>query len=187
MFFGPREEAQARKINGAATERRVEIEEEEDSETGTVDARVKELYRKLVRRLHPDLRADGSTDVSALWHEVQEAYAASDIARMEILLALGNIQSNRLDDETTLFQMRSVLAELDRSWRALEKSLLEAQEEDAWNFALCGPNEDLRVRVERQLKSELGARTRRRDLLLKTVADWAQGPVANRKVAGLFR
>ncbi|MBA3650840.1 MAG: hypothetical protein H0W66_04995, partial [Chthoniobacterales bacterium] len=41
-----------------------------------VDARVKELYRRLVRQLHPDLRADGSAAVSALWHEGQEAYAA---------------------------------------------------------------------------------------------------------------
>jgi hypothetical protein len=37
------------------------------------EARFKEIYRILVRRLHPDLRADGDATVSALWHEVQEA------------------------------------------------------------------------------------------------------------------
>src|ERR671918_299017 len=46
------------------------VEEEKESETAPVDARVKGLYRRLVRRLHPDLRADGSAVVSALWHEV---------------------------------------------------------------------------------------------------------------------
>ncbi len=65
-----------------------------------MDVRVKELYRRLVRRLHPDLRADGSAAVSALWHEVQEAYAASDVARMEILLALSDIEANRMADQT---------------------------------------------------------------------------------------
>jgi hypothetical protein len=144
-----------------------------------VDARVKELYRRLVRRLHPDLRADGSAAVSALWHEVQEAYAASDVARMEILLALSDIEARRTADQS-LSQMHAVLAELERAWRALEKSLLEAEGEDAWDFARIGPSADLRLRVERQLKSDLAGRTRRLDLLTRTIAEWAQGPVANR-------
>src|ERR1044071_3978789 len=49
--------------------------DEEPTESGTIDPRVKEIYRRLVRRLHPDLRADGDATVSSLWHEVQEAYA----------------------------------------------------------------------------------------------------------------
>ena len=118
-----------------------------------VDARVKDLYRRLVRRLHPDLRADGSAAVSALWHEVQEAYAASDVARMEILLALSGIETRRTADQS-LSQMRVVQAELERSLRALEKSLLEAEGEEAWDFARIGPNADLRRSVERQLKSD---------------------------------
>lgn len=146
-----------------------------------VDTRIKELYRRLVRRLHPDLRADGSTAVSALWHEAQEAYAASDVARMEILLALSDIEANRSADQS-LFQMHAVRAELERSIRALEKSLLEAEGEEAWDFARVGPNEDLRERIERQLKADLAGRKRRLDLLTMTIADWAQGPVANRIV-----
>ncbi len=65
------------------------------------DARVKELYRALVRRLHPDLRADGNAAVSALWHEVQEAYAASDVARMELLLALSDLESSQVGEQTS--------------------------------------------------------------------------------------
>ncbi len=163
-----------------------EVEEEEEEDVRAVDARVKELYRRLVRRLHPDLRADGSAEVSALWHEVQEAYAASDVARLEILLALSDIEANQ-SDEQTLSQMRAVFAELQRSLRALEKSLLEAEGEDAWDFARLGPNEPLRLRVERQLKTDLATRARRLDLLSRTVAEWAQGPVANGQVSVAFR
>ena len=43
-----------------------------------IDPRIKEIYRRLVRRLHPDLRANGDATVSSLWHEVQEAYAAGE-------------------------------------------------------------------------------------------------------------
>src|SRR5437588_12761186 len=67
--------------------------DEEPPEPGTIDPRVKEIYRRLVRRLHPDLRADGDATVSSLWHEVQEAYAAGDVARMELLLALSDLSN----------------------------------------------------------------------------------------------
>jgi hypothetical protein len=157
---------------------------EDDTETeekATVDNRVKELYRRLVRRLHPDVRADGSTAVSALWHEAQEAYAAHDIARMEILLALSDIESQRTDQQS-LAQMRSVFAELQRALRALEKSLLEAKGEDAWDFARLGPTLDLRLRVDRELKIALASRTQRLDLLRRTVTEWDAGPIANRQV-----
>ena len=157
-------------------------EQEPEAEEPAVDARVKELYRTLVRRLHPDLRADGSAAVSALWHEVQEAYAASDIARMEILLAVSDIGANPLGAANSLSQMRAVVAELMRALRALEKSLEEAEREEAWDFARTGPDAGLRVRVERELKSELATRTARLDLLTRTIAAWAQGPIGNRRV-----
>lgn len=187
MFRSPREEAApSRNTRRPRAPKRTVDEEEEDEDDKeaavAVDARVKALYRTLVRRLHPDLRADGNPTVSALWHEVQEAYAASDVARMEILLALSDIEANHMSDGTSLSQMRSVLVELERAARALEKSLLEAQSEDAWNFARTGPDADLRLRVERQLKSDLAARTLRLDLLRRTIADWARVPVVNRRI-----
>ena len=78
--------------------------------------------------------------------------------------------------------MLVVLAELERARRALEKSLLEAEREEAWDFARMGPNPELRERVEYQLKADLARRVRRLDLLSRTIADWAQGPLANRKL-----
>ena len=156
--------------------RRSAVDEEPASATepGTIDPRVKEIYRRLVRRLHPDLRADGDATVSSLWHEVQEAYAAGDVARMELFLALSDL-SNAPGASTTLSQMRSALSELTRSVRALELSLVEARREDSWNFARTGPSEDLRSRVERQLKHDLALRQQRLELLTGTIAGWATG------------
>jgi hypothetical protein len=160
----------------------IEDEGEEEDEKDEVDARVKELYRRLVRRLHPDLRADGNAAVGALWHEVQEAYAGGDVARMEILLALSDIEANRAADQS-VSQMHALLAELQRSLRALEKSLLEAEGEDAWDFARTGPSADLHLRVERELKLEFARRSARLDLLRRTIAEWAQAPVSGHLVA----
>lgn len=183
MFRGAPEEPREHNVRRSTGQRvEIEIEEEEAEEEEAKDARVKALYRVLVRRLHPDLRADASTEVSGLWHEVQEAYAAGDVAHLEILLALIDIESNGTAAQTSVSQMRATLAELERAARALEKSLLEAEGEDAWDFAQSGPNEDLRLRLERQLKSDLAQRSLRLDVFTKTIAAWARGPIANRKV-----
>jgi hypothetical protein len=163
----------------AANRRNGSVADEDESGTAAVDNRLKELYRTLVRRLHPDLRADGSAGVSALWHEVQEAYAAADVAQMEILLALCDIQADELGEGTTVFKMRSVLSELQRSIRALDKMLLEAESEDAWDFARSGPNEELKVRVERELKTNMAGRKSRLEVFTRTIAEWARGPAPN--------
>ena len=174
MFVRP-ESTFDRSDFGRERARRSRVDEDpaSETETGSVDPRVKEIYRRLVRRLHPDLRADGDATVSSLWHEVQEAYAAGDVARMELLLALCDL-SNAPGAGTTLSQMRAVLNELTRSVRALELSLVEARREDSWNFARTGPSEDLRLRVERQLKHDLAVRQQRLELLTQTIAGWAR-------------
>jgi hypothetical protein len=153
-------------------ERREDVVEEEAEAERTVDERIKILYRRLARQLHPDSRADGSADVSALWHEVQEAYAATDVARMELLLALSHIQSDELGGETSLGEVLLIEEELGRSVRALAKSVREAEKEDAWDFARAGPTRQLTAEVERQLKFNLNNRARYLEQLQSTLASW---------------
>ena len=181
MFRPAQEEKRPQNVTPRDVRERVQPEPEEKDAESPVDARVRELYRRLVRRLHPDLRADGSAAVSTLWHEVQEAYAASDVPRLEILLAVSDIRCNAMGEGTTLADLQSLLVELTRAAGALEKSLLEAAREDSWDFARIGPNEQLRQRVQRELRSDLVARAERLDLLTRTIADWARGPIANRR------
>ena len=155
-----------------------EVEEEIIPPT---DSRVKELYRLLVRRLHPDLRADGNAAVSSLWHEVQEAYSMGDVGRMEILLALSEIEANAFGDQTSLSQMRTVLEELTRALHALRGSLHEARSDDAWDFARQGASEELRAEVKRQLEFNLVTRTTRLAVLRKIVEEWAHPPGLSRR------
>ncbi len=159
--------------------RRVRDEEEEPPAT-PADVRVKELYRLLVRRLHPDLRADGNAAASALWHEVQEAYAATDIAQLEILLALSDISAERFSDQTSVAQMQAVLAELERALFALEDSLRQARNDDAWDFARAGALPGLNERVRRDLEASLRIRGERLVLLKRTITEWARPTQAAR-------
>ena len=168
----PPEPPPSQNFQRAERERRRKTEEE--VEAVDIDPRVKELYRLLVRRLHPDLRADGSATVSSLWHEVQEAYAAMDIAHLEILLALSDIESDRFSGQTSVAQMRAVLAELERAIFALEDSLRQARNENAWNFARTGARPDLHAEVERELQANLRRRSERLSLLEQTIAEWSR-------------
>ena len=163
-----------------------EVEEEEEEET-KVDARVKELYRILVRRLHPDLRADASAAVSALWHEVQEAYAASDVAHMEILLALSDIESQqrgRPDQHRPDARGAGGIGdEPCARWRracSKPRAKMRGISRRPGRMTICGS-------VERELKSDLAARSTRLDVLTNTIAAWAHGPIANRKAVPAAR
>jgi hypothetical protein len=65
--------------------------EDEDEFGGAVfspkrtNARVKELYRALVRRLHPDARGEMSPQQREWWHQAQEAYQNEDAEQLEVL------------------------------------------------------------------------------------------------------
>lgn len=157
---------------------------EEEAAPPAIDPRVKELYRLLVRRLHPDLRMDGNAAASALWHEVQEAYAANDTAQLEILLALSDIEADPFGDETTLAQMRAVVRELERALFALEDSLRQARDEDAWDFARRGAEAGLHAQVESELRRTLRSRSERLRLLESTIAGWARPALVRQTASG---
>jgi hypothetical protein len=146
------------------------------------DARLKELYRHLVRRLHPDTRADGDPEVSALWHEVQEAYAAGQVERLEMLLALTDLRGKSAGEHISLFQMREVLAELRHALLALRKSLRAARRDPAWNFARSAKREAIARRLERRFQRDLAARRRRLRQCEALIARWSQ-PARGRRQA----
>jgi len=143
-------------------------------------ARIKEIYRALVRRLHPDTRAEKDTEISALWHEVQEAYGHGNLERLEMLLALTDIRSNAAGEHTSLSQMRAVIRELRSSFHALKRSLGSAKRELAWNFARTPDRSALRIRLQRQFDSDLAAQQARLREVEALIASWS-APVKTRQ------
>jgi hypothetical protein len=136
-------------------------------------SRIKELYRILVRRLHPDARADRDSEVSILWHEVQEAYNEGNLDRLEMLLALTDIQSNTSGEHTSLFQLRAVLEELRDAFNALQRNLREARKEPAWGFARLANRTSLEKRFRRELESDLTWHKDRLQQLEILIASWS--------------
>jgi hypothetical protein len=109
---------------------------------------------------------------------VQEAYSTGNIERLEMLLAFTDIQLNEVGDHTSLFQMRSVLAELRRSLKALQKNLRAARKEPAWNFSRASAED--RSGMEWTMRMELKARLSLQECELQRleglIASWADRP-----------
>ena len=143
--------------------------------------RLKELYRLLVRRLHPDTQSETDTAVSALWHEVQEAYGQGNVERLEMLLALTDLQANTTGDHTSLSQMRAVLAELRRSFNELQRNLRMAKNDLAWDFSRVSDHTALRRRIASELESRLKRNESRERQLDEEIARWSTPQKARKK------
>ena len=139
-------------------------------------SRIKEIYRILVRRLHPDTRADSDAEVSMLWHEVQAAYNDRNLDRLEMLLALTDIQSNTMGGHTSLFQLRSVLAELRSAFNALQRNLRAAKQEPAWGFVRLTDRSALEKRFRRELQTDLAWHQDQLRELDAIIARWSMPP-----------
>jgi hypothetical protein len=97
--------------------------------------RIKELYRTLVRRLHPDTgRLRQEPLFERLWHDLQDSYAAKDLDRMELLLAMTDLQSGQEGMKSTLFHMRRAAAEFLKTAREMKSRLNKARKTPAWMF-----------------------------------------------------
>lgn len=141
-----------------------------------VPARLKEIYRLLVRRLHPDLRADGDAKVSALWHDVQEAHAAGDVERLEALLVLSDVSENRTGAATSLSQWRAAIRELKEALQAVRATLRRARRQPAWDFFRRKDRAIFGRAMAAQIEEERAALRGRLDELEALLANWARPP-----------
>ena len=101
-----------------------------------IASRVKELYRVLVRRLHPDTGASVRRDplMAQLWHDLQDAYAKRDAEQLELLLAMTDLHEGQGGMRSTLFHMRRAATEFMRRSRELKSRLREIRTTEAWVF-----------------------------------------------------
>jgi hypothetical protein len=138
------------------------------------EGRIKEIYRNLVRRLHPDVRADGDATVAAIWHEVQAAYEARNLDRLETLLALTEMETGTKGAQASLSQMREALAELDRAFRAIRRSIGQAKRDPAWGFSRNPYRGPLETRIRREMEEDLEDQRRELAELKCTIDAWSR-------------
>ena len=103
--------------------------------TEDIPARLKEIYRTLVRRLHPDTgRERSNPQTRKLWDDLQQAYAALDLERMEVLLAITDLHESGSAVRSTLYHLRQVARQLRGQLDGLKVRLRQARKSPAWTF-----------------------------------------------------
>ncbi len=122
-----------------------------------VPARVKELYRVLVRRLHPDTgKSRNDPNIQRLWHDLQNAYAAQDVEHLEVLLAMTDLHESGSAVRSTLFHLRKVAKEMEGAVRELKARFREARTSPAWAFW----HSDNREKAGAKIRAAIEARIR---------------------------
>lgn len=96
----------------------------------------KEIYRRLVQRLHPDRGGEWSAEREALWHEVQRAWEALDadwLARLEAEL---EIAGATLSSTSELGRLYAAQKQIEAARRDTERKLRQYRKTPAWRFTL---------------------------------------------------
>jgi hypothetical protein len=133
----------------------------------------RDIYRRLVQRLHPDRGGTWTTARAQLWHEVQRAWAAADadwLARLEVDWETAN---EVLSPTSALGRLRRGIEEIDAARRDTERKLREYRKAPQWRFTLREKQRSaLHDRTEANFLHDVTFLRRQLDHLNATIAAW---------------
>lgn len=104
-------------------------------EVQRTEDRVKELYRALVRQLHPDCRPHQTARDRELWHQLQTAYRKRDLELMEAIAGRVELGLNGSATSLPVQILLRLTRDLYEALRGLRKQLTAAKQNPAWCFA----------------------------------------------------
>jgi hypothetical protein len=115
--------------------------------------RLKELYRQLARRLHPDKTKDISPRKLEWWHQTQAAYETGNVEQLETILTLLEVEE-RGTKETSISLLAKLTGEFKRSLRSIKRQLSALRKDIAWNFSKLTDCKALFEQTRRMLQEE---------------------------------
>jgi hypothetical protein len=117
--------------------------------------RLKELYRSIVRRLHPDIQGEMTPQKTEWWHQAQTAYETGDVEQLEVILTLCEIGDSGTTAHTSASMLQTVTARLKNSLRQIKRQLSALRRDPAWNFSRRADHDSLAVQTRRSLMADL--------------------------------
>jgi hypothetical protein len=124
------------------------------------DDLLKQIYRSLVRKLHPDLNPDLPDALRERWFEVQQAYGDRDLARLEMLLSACEDGDESADDSfidkiQSLTRLRLLLKSVAKKLKTSQRQLAQFKNAPAWEFHKTRKDPRRMAGLERDVKFEL--------------------------------
>ncbi len=136
-------------------------------------ASAREIYRRLVQRLHPDRGGEWTPKRKLLWHEVQQAWNAADtdwLARLEVDWEAAN---EIIGQNSPLSRLGRAIEELQAAGRDTERKLRKYRRSPQWRFTR---NEKTRPALYQRIKADfahdIGFLQRQVDYLNATIGAW---------------
>jgi hypothetical protein len=137
-----------------------------------VSKRLKELYRAVVRRLHPDSQREMTAQKTEWWHQAQAAYEAGDAEQLEVILTLCEIGESGTTAHTSASLLQRITARLKSTLREIKQQITQRRREPAWNFSGRTDHAAMAEQVRRELTGELMALRRRWLDTQELIAKW---------------
>lgn len=134
--------------------------------------RLKDLYRAVVRRLHPDKQQEMTPQKTEWWHQAQAAYETGDAEQLEVILTLCEIGESGTTAHTSVSLLQHITAQLKSSLREIKRQIAHRRREPAWNFSSRTDHAAMAHQIERDLTAELTALRQKWATLQKMIAKW---------------
>jgi hypothetical protein len=145
-------------------------------------AEARDVYRRLVQRLHPDRGGAWTAARQRLWHEVQQAWAAADADWLTRLEVEWEAAHDVLSLASPLSRLRAAIEELHAARRDLERKLRTYRESPPWRFTLTErKREQLHRRTEMNFRHDIDFLQRQLAHLDAMIASWEEPPRSRRR------
>lgn len=113
----------------------------------------RDIFRRLVQRLHPDHGGEWTSARQKLWHQVQAAWDAGDVDCLARLEVEWEAAHDVLGPHSPLSRLREAVEELHAAERDLEHRFDTYHGSPAWRFTQAEAD---RKKLERRVETQLG-------------------------------
>ncbi len=115
----------------------------------------KELYRHIVRLLHPDHHGQMTEAVKSLWHEAQAAYRHKDTHALYNILARCEGGESGLGAHSAVSLIQNLTRQLKHTLRTTKQEIREVKNDPAWDYKTRIQDPRFTHNMRRQLETEI--------------------------------
>jgi hypothetical protein len=131
----------------------------------------KELYRAIVRRLHPDHHGHMDEARKNLWHEAQEAYRRRDVNALHSILARCDGGAAGLGDHSPVSLIRRLTQQLRKAARSARGEMRRVKQDLAWNYEQRARQPQFIRRIKDELEQGIAAADMELIALTRAISD----------------